>query len=719
MKHCQKMKYSWLAVCTLALWFLCGVMPGRAATEAETPYVLTIPQLSAAPVLTATLGGSWDSAATLHLMHEATYRKTATEDTTVRIGAYGGFLYIAFQSVQREPLVASQVSDGTGVLTGDAVMVHLWPNGLQGFAYWFATNVHGARDQFSSENSAYAPAWTAFARRTADGYVAILKIPLSAMHVQKGASWRAQFHRIVVASNSNYVWELDPNQTSFIDGRYGGHIDGLTSTQAAAARPRMQIYGLSAIGSARAGGTTSRMGVDISVPVTPTASIFGTAHPDFSNVEVDQQSISPTVFARRFAEVRPFFTQAAGNFNQQVDVNAPMAILYTPAIPAFRDGYGAEGREGNLAFGAVDAAGYGRNDNAQSFTLTDSSQRASLTYQRVGVHAGDFHDSVQSASLSYLNPRSHLTYFVNGAVDTGSRVSDASSAKYQSAGVSFATNISQVAFSLQKMGPQFNPADGYANQPPGEPGIAGYTVYAGHALNFSPTARVQDVNVSASYDRYHGPDGSTNQTDFATQARIDFRGQLSLSGMQMLSSLSTCVPVSTASCARQFLPYNGTYWTLGYALNTAHPSSLTFASGAYYHGRLDLWQRALSIPLTPHTAVSLEADDTRYTSHLPNESDSRQWLERAGVNMQFSSMISMDAGVRRIVGTSQPFPFAPFGPPGSFTPAVYDATNISAALHYFHGSNELYVVYGDPNELFTRPTLFLKLIRYVGAGKGT
>jgi hypothetical protein len=48
-----------------------------------------------------------------------------------------------------------------------------------------------------------------------------------------------------------------------------------------------------------------------------------------------------------------------------------------------------------------------------------------------------------------------------------------------------------------------------------------------------------------------------------------------------------------------------------------------------------------------------------------------------------------------------------------------DATNLTAALHFFRGSNEVYIVYGDPNRLVTVPTLFVKLIRYVGAGKGT
>src|SRR5579884_314111 len=119
----------------------------HAAEERETGATLNVPQLPAAPPLDTQLDGAWSSAAVFHLTHEATYRKAAPEDTVVRIGMFGGAMYVAFTAEQHEPLVATQVTDGTGVLTGDAVMVHLWPNGLSGYAYWFATNMYGARDQ--------------------------------------------------------------------------------------------------------------------------------------------------------------------------------------------------------------------------------------------------------------------------------------------------------------------------------------------------------------------------------------------------------------------------------------------------------------------------------------------------------------------------------------------------------------------------------------------
>ena len=566
--------------------------------------------------------------------------------------------------------------------------------------------------------------WTAYGHRTANGYMTILKIPLRTMHMQKGASWRAQFHRIVAASNSNYVWELDPQQTAFIDGRYGGRVLGLASSGAAGMRPRLQIYGLGAFASAAGGGFTSRTGADFSVPVTATTSVFGTVHPDFSNVEIDQQSISPTEFARRFSEVRPFFTQASSNLNQQADFNSPMSTLYTPAIPTPRDGFGVEGRQGTLAFGAFNASGYARNDNAVALSASDALQRLTFTFQRVSADFsapgnGAFHDLVSQENLSFLNPRGHLLFFANNASESGSAVKNAADASYRDIGGTYSTATTSIGAALQKMGPQFAPADGYANQPPGEPGIAGYTVYAGKQINYSATAPILDIAFSADLDRYHAPNGAVNQADFSDQLRIDFKNLVTVTVMQGTSSLQTCVPKTPTGCDEAFLPYNGGGVSLGYALNTAHASSISYMTGSYYHGRLSSWLRAVAIPLSRHAALTLQADDTAYASRVKGEPDSKQWLDRVSFSYQFNSAISVELGARRIIGTNQPFAFAPFGPSSVFTPATIDATNVSAALHFFRGTNELYVVYGDPSRLSTVPAVFVKLIRYVGAGKGS
>ncbi len=710
-----------LAFMTAFAAMICLVpIAARADIGSNHPPTLGIPRLPAKPPFDAALDGAWSSAAVVHLGYDATDRTRAHEDTIVRIGRFAGNLYVAFDARQREPVEATQLTNGSGVLAGDAVMVHIWPNGLNGFAYWFAANPLGARDQYSSENSAYAPSWFAYGRRTHGGYIAILEIPLNALHLQKPADWRMQFHRIVVASNSNFVWELVPGQSQFIDARYGGRIGGLDDTRAAARRARLQIYGLGQAATPAQGGSLVRTGVDFSIPFAGTSALFGTVHPDFSNVETDQQSISPTEFARRYTEVRPFFTQAASNFGAQTDLNAPMSVLYTPAIPSFKNGLGAEGHRGAISYGAFSATGNGRDDSAVSLFASDRHQELTVGMQRVAVDTAaggkPFRDLVDEESISYFNPNSRLTSFADIASETGTSVTSPSDAEYRSLGESYQTATTSVAFALQRMGAQFSPADGYADQPPGEPGIAGYTGVADKQFDFARSAEVLDAAVSLQLDRYHAPGGEVNQADLFDNVRVDFKDLISVTAMQGLSSLQTCVPLArAATCERRFLPYNSSGVMVQYAANTSHPSTLMYMTGAYYHGRLDSWLRAVSLPLSRRMTLILEGDDSTYVSSLPSEPDTSQWLERSSLSYQLDRAVSVDVGLRRIIGTEQPYAYAPLGSTATFT----NATNLSAAFHYFQGTNELYVVYGNPNRLQTVPALYVKLIRYIGAGKGT
>src|SRR6202011_1156200 len=149
-------------------------------------------------------------------------------------------------------------------------------------------------------------------------------------------------------------------------------------------KPRIALYGLGTYASKRADLTTSRMGGDFSVPVTATSSIYGTIHPDFSNVEVDQQTISPTAYQRSFNEVRPFFTQGANFYeNFDCDVCPGLSQLYTPAIPTPRDGYAFEGKQGRFSFAGFDAVGTGRTDGAAAMSYRTADNRWRLSAQTV------------------------------------------------------------------------------------------------------------------------------------------------------------------------------------------------------------------------------------------------------------------------------------------------------------------------------------------------
>lgn len=195
-------------------------------------------------------------------------------------------------------------------------------------------------------------------------------------------------------------------------------------------------------GATAYGGTTSRLGADVALPVTPTASLVATIHPDFSNVEADQQTIAPTTFTRFFPELRPFFAQSAKFYDLTncYGCSSNWSELYTPAIPTPRSGYQLEGTQGPFSFGGLDAVGVGRDDNAQSVAWTNrpntitlnatriASEQTALTdrvdfesFQRVRGEPVLHPDNTQGARIDYLlnTPQQSTFNALGGSYGTG------------------------------------------------------------------------------------------------------------------------------------------------------------------------------------------------------------------------------------------------------------------------------------------------------------
>jgi hypothetical protein len=177
------------------------------------------------------------------------------------------------------------------------------------------------------------------------------------------------------------------------------------------------------------------------------------------------------------------------------------------------------------------------------------------------------------------------------------------------------------------------------------------------------------------------------------------------------------------------LPFNTNGFYLGYKTSTSTPTYVNYNGGLYSHGHLTAWSYVTTQPLRHGLNLQLEADESLYAPQdTALEPAAQQWLERAGLDWQISPQASFDVGVRREIGRNLPNSFqapdiSPAAPCGSINGSnpfdCVDAGNVSVAFHYLQSRNEFYVVYGNPNSLATTPALYLKWIRYIGAGKGT
>lgn len=699
------------------------------AAVAGTLPSIAVPMLGKPPAMNGVVDASWAGAAKLSLDTDFTYRRAAAEPTAVYVAQENGALDIAFVVTQHEAITATQHSNGSAVLSDDNVGVDFSPQGIKGFAYGFFANPHGARFQSSSENSAYAPGWTAHASITSSGYSVTMRIPLDIIRSGGSSTWKAQFQRQNVATGGTAVWAYSPVATGTSDPTFIGTLNdvGIAPTNSAGAtkaaanstrpKPRLQLYGLGEATTKANGGNTSRVGADLALPITPTASFVATLHPDYSNVEIDQQTISPSAFARYYSEVRPFFTQVGSSFNSHFSCNNCPTTLYTPSIPTFGQGYAVEGTQGYDNFAAFDAIGTQRNDQAETinYGFENPKDAVVVNAQSVGANIGGIHDVTSTLSVGYLNQHTHFGVYSNVGIDRGTLVTDPGQANYFEDGVDYIAPNTSAGIAYFRLGAQFSPLDGFVSQND----IMGYESFANKTITFGPKSTLHDIVLSNYYSRMNDHAGELAQAGFDPQINFDFRNLMTFHAFIGDAGVRTF--------NNELLPFDGSGFFLGYKANTGTPTSILYAGGPYYHGVLNSWSYLATLPVVRRVHLGLEADSTKYFSTFSGETNLTQWLERASLDFQMSKDAQFDVGMRRIIGENLPNAYeAPeFNMPGAcagnpYLPACYvNAGNVSLAFHFLAAHNEFYLVYGNPNNLTTEPALFFKWIRYIGAEKGT
>ncbi len=743
----------------IALAALC-VCPGLALAT-EQPGTLTIPKSSDPPSLNPRADlSTWKNAATVTLPWDVMHQHRATENSTARVVTDDRALYIRFDVKQREHLMAQQHANNVGDGTDDEVWIDLWPNGANGFFYQFAATSNGTHFQYSSENTAYAPTWESYGAAYDGGFTITMKIPLRVIRGSGGAAgWKAQFVRVVRSTGERQIWTYGLAQTNGDDVNYAGALRGMSPAAVTRAQPRLGVYALGAVGPASQGLTTSRVGADLSIPITATSSFYSTFHPDYSNVEIDQSTISPTAFARFYNEVRPFFTQGANYYNAfDCDACNGMQELYTPYIPTPRDGYAVEGKQGPVSFGAFNAINDGRNDAAQAVQLRSKDNKWGLTAQRIAADCNQprlqtcsnytssfVHDDTVTTGIRYNDSKNVSAYFNYGS-DSGSNVTVGNKAQRYDFGTFISNQTSGVAFATRKVGYYYNPVDGIIQHPD----TAGYALYTVKYLLFGPESKLTSFGVSTFIDRYHNAAGDLDQSDSSitmdllTRNRID--AQVNLGSSYLLANncatspgnLITVNPLNYGqyrSCqiftpitqSGMSLTWNsGTFNSAGNFPNhgnSSTPATIGYNTGRFGPGRVDSWTRSATMRAGMRATLLIEADDTR--QYLDSGQTNVQWLERVGYTYAIGPDESISFGVRRELGiapaivTNNPAPCVTYlsNPPPN-TPCT-GAWNLSFAYHKRNPHDEYYFAYGDASQLSTVPQWIAKWIHYVGAEKGT
>ena len=667
-----------------------------------------IPTVAVPPKLARGLADpAWKEAARIPVDFDMRTRRLDPKACVAFVLISGSHLYVAFHALQHARIIADQRQDNVGLGNDDGVIVYLYPNGATGFTYAFAANPHGVHTAYSSENSAYAPTWRSVGEITHDGYIVTMAIPLDAIKGGKNGVWRANFRRIESKSLDDYLWSYAPTAVAGSDPPAvdAGTISGLPTLKSAPwPKPRVGIYALGGIASASVGGNTSRTGADISIPVTRTTSFVSTIHPDYSNVEIDQQTISPTAFPRYFNDVRPFFTQIQNYYNNFSCFSClGVQPLYTTAISTPRFGNAIEGKQGIFSFSGFDAVGSGRDDNAQSVSVQSRNQKFNASFQQNAASFSGLVDHVNTVGAAYDSQKG-LAFEALDSQESGTLVTTASDGQWVNAGVGLYDKTQALYTSWEGIGSKYAPVDGYVPNN----NIAGYSSNYSKVWYRSKNTLVPRVLFYTETDLFRSPDGRVGQSDNQVAVGLDLnrflgskqlmhvRGQIGSSYVRLGDG--TLVPVTQ----------NGLDFTYGYRTGT--PIEISYSTGRFGPGTLDYWTRQLNARIAKKMMFTLEADEG--DQHLDDGARQQQWLERGSLTWQEGGNRSLSVGVRRIIGAN---PILDLSMP---QPPALNSWNLSAAYYQRWPHDELYVVYGDASQLSTVPQFLVKFIFYVGAQKG-
>ncbi|MBS1510456.1 MAG: carbohydrate binding family 9 domain-containing protein [Bacteroidetes bacterium] len=247
--------------------------------------------------------------------------KIAYDDNAVYIGAY---LY-GNPSGIRKQITARDVTDrqdadvftlgfDTYLDRQNAFLFKVTAAGVQ-------ADAKGAQNNATVFDYTWDAVWESKVSIKADGWVAEIKIPFSAIRISKNAvqSWGLNFARFQRTDNEVSIWSPETPEVNG-DINQWGTWDSLRNIKSP---PRLSFLPYISGGvrvSPTANGdvkeTLKSGGMDVKYGVSKSFTLDMTLIPDFAQVQSDNQLLNLTPFEIKFDDYRPFFTEGTELFNK-------------------------------------------------------------------------------------------------------------------------------------------------------------------------------------------------------------------------------------------------------------------------------------------------------------------------------------------------------------------------------------------------------------------
>ena len=263
----------------------------------------------------------------------------ATERTVVRLLYDAGALYLGVEAYDTDPegVIATEMRrDSPRLLDEDNFQVILDTFHDRRSGYMFVTSPLGAKleQQVAEEgeggwrgrnstniNVNWDGVWDVAARRTPDGWVAEIAIPMVTLRFPRTERqvWGVNFMRNIRRKNEQVFWAPVSKEYTLTRVSLAGTMTGISGVTRGLDL-RVTPYALAGGRQDRDGGVRARAGfddygLDVKYGVASGLNLDLTLNTDFAQVEVDEQQVNLTRFPLFFPEKRDFFLENAGMFN--------------------------------------------------------------------------------------------------------------------------------------------------------------------------------------------------------------------------------------------------------------------------------------------------------------------------------------------------------------------------------------------------------------------
>lgn len=740
---------------TVMLAALTAAMPLASAAAVPPTFAFAVAKAPHAMPLDASLAdpawqtgkvpqrGAWENLAS----------KTPTAHATTVYMLYDEkYLYVAFQAVQRGvPITATQTTNDVGFGTDDFVSVGIDTSGAGTQSYLFEVTPRGVRYQQANENVRYRPQWRSAAEVSDGTWQAVMAIPLDIMRVRAGSNqtWRINFYRNIAATSDHLTWAFDGvmqdassgNWPAFSDARFWPSATSLalTSTSSLRPKPRAELYALESVGADRelfqqANGSflTQRVrpiGLDVTYPITSTINFVGTANPDFSNVETDQQTIAPQEFRRQLNEYRPFFAQGASFMNPNPSgagnfIGAQDALFYSPSIGPFDTGAKVEGTFGDQSFGLMNFRGYdlpsGNTFNDSVFGYRHALQDSTFQYWADGVlahHSVWGHDTALETGFKGRNLKNGLVYSFGTGVEKASTSWLPTGIAHNTDGfIDVHKPNYEALIGYSDTTPFYNPMDGYT-------GNSDARGFQGMANFNGSTKMLKNWSVFLNGTRWLDRSGAVHEADSNLTINATFKNKFSINGLgPTLSTLRGYDVPSGPNCTGPSLgknfytgapcylngenvQYNLMSLPFGYGDGGPTPIDVSANYGRFGGNELHYYTSQTSRPLGTRMTLGLEYDGTYERPLVGAGSLESQFLRRITLGINTGSDSNLTLSLRSVNGR------------GGFI--TQPGLNFAAAYHMRFRDGDLYMNYGTPAASITARRFIVKYVIRAGGDAGT